>query len=38
MKIHAELAGEGVKYSSAHTKAHYRYVPVLRKCGCDNFK
>jgi hypothetical protein len=37
-KFHAELAGEGVEYSWAHAKAHYRRVPVSRKRGRDNFK
>ncbi len=37
-KFHADLAGEGIEYSWAHPKAHYRCVPVSRKLGRDNFK
>ena len=37
-KFHAELAGEGVEYSWAHAKSHYRRVPVSRKRGRKNFK
>jgi hypothetical protein len=29
---------EGVEYSWAHAKAHYRRMPVSRKQGRDNFK
>ncbi len=36
--FHAELAGEGIEYSSAHAKAFYRRMPVARKRGRDNFK
>ena len=32
-KFHAELAGEGVEYSWAHSKAYYRRMPVSRKRG-----
>ena len=38
LKFHAELAGEGVEYSWAHAKSHYRRVPVSRKRGRENFK
>ena len=37
-KFHAELAGEGVEYSWAHSKAYYRRMPLSRKRGRDNFK
>ncbi|KAI2488938.1 hypothetical protein MHU86_25992 [Fragilaria crotonensis] len=37
-KFHAELAGEGVEYSWAHSKAFYRRMPLSRKRGRDNFK
>jgi hypothetical protein len=37
-KFHAELAGEGVVYSWAHSKAYYRRMPLSRKRGRDNFK
>ncbi len=37
-KFHAELAGEGVEYSWAHSKAHYRRMPLSRKRGRENFK
>jgi hypothetical protein len=37
-KFHTELAGEGVKYSWAHSKAHYRRMPLSRKRGRENFK
>jgi len=37
-KFHAELAGEGIEYSWAHSKAYYRRMPLSRKRGRDNFK
>ena len=37
-KFHAKLAGEGIEYSWAHTKAFYRRMPIARKRGQDNFK
>jgi hypothetical protein len=37
-KFHAELAGEGVEYSWAHSKACYRRMPVSKKKGRENFK
>ena len=37
-KFHAELAGEGVEYSWAHSKSFYRRMPLSRKRGRDNFK
>ena len=37
-KFHAELAGEGVKYSWAHSKSFYRQMPLSRKQGQENFK
>jgi hypothetical protein len=37
-KFCAELAGEGVEYSWAHSKAFYRRMPLSRKRGRDNFK
>ncbi len=37
-KFHAELAGEGVEYSWAHSKSFYRRLPVSRKRGRENFK
>jgi hypothetical protein len=37
-KFHAELAGEGIEYSWACSKAQYRRIPVAAKKGRDNFK
>ncbi|KAI2497782.1 hypothetical protein MHU86_16724 [Fragilaria crotonensis] len=37
-KFHAELAGEGIEYSWAHSKSWYRRVPVSQKRGRENFK
>jgi hypothetical protein len=37
-KFHAELAGEGVEYSWAHSKAFYRRLPLSKKRGRENFK
>ena len=37
-KFHAELAGEGVEYSWAHSKAFYPRFPVSQKRGRENFK
>jgi hypothetical protein len=37
-KFHAELAGEGIEYSWACSKAEYRRLPVAAKKGRDNFK
>ena len=37
-KFHAELAGEGVEYSWAHSKSYYRRMPLSRKRGRENFK
>ncbi len=37
-QFHAELAGEGVEYSWAHSKAYYQCMPLSRKRGRDNFK
>jgi hypothetical protein len=37
-KFHAELAGEGIEYSWAHSKAYYRRIPLSWKRGRDNFK
>lgn len=37
-KFHAELAGEGVEYSWAHSKSVYRRLPISQKKGRDNFK
>jgi hypothetical protein len=37
-KFHAELAGEGVEYSWAHSKAYYQRMLLSRKRGRDNFK
>ena len=37
-KFHAELAGEGIEYSWAHSKAFYRRLPLSQKRGRENFK
>ena len=37
-KFHAELAGEGIEYSWAHSKAFYRRLPLSEKRGRDSFK
>jgi hypothetical protein len=38
-KFHAELAGEGIEYSWAHAKGHYRRMPLARKKqGRESFK
>ena len=37
-KFHAELAGEGVEYSWAHSKSFYRRLPLSQKKGRENFK
>jgi hypothetical protein len=38
-KFHAELAGEGIEYSWAHAKGHYRRSPLaLKKKGRESFK
>ena len=37
-KFHAELAGEGVEYSWAHSKPFYQRLPVSRKRGRENFE
>ena len=37
-KFHAELAGEGVEYSWAHSKSFYRRLQLSQKRGRENFK
>jgi hypothetical protein len=37
-KFHAELAGEGIEYSWAHSKAFYRRLPLSQKRGRESFK
>ena len=37
-KFHAELAGEGIEYSWAHSKSFYRRLPLSQKKGRENFK
>ena len=37
-KFHAELAGEGIEYSWACSKAVFRRLPVAARKGRDNFK
>ena len=37
-KFHVELAGEGVEFSWAHSKAYYQRMPLSRKRGHNNFK
>jgi hypothetical protein len=32
-KFHAELAGEGIEYSWAHSKSFYQHLPLLQKKG-----
>lgn len=37
-KFDAKLSGEGVEYCWAHTKSHYRRIPLSRKRCRENFK
>ncbi|KAI2488872.1 hypothetical protein MHU86_25926 [Fragilaria crotonensis] len=37
-KFHAQLAGEGIEYSWAHSKAFYRRLPLSHKRGQESFK
>ena len=37
-KFHAELAGEGIEYDWAHSKAYYRRQPVSSKKGREKFQ
>jgi fibrillarin-like rRNA methylase len=37
-KFHADIAGEGVKYSWAHSKSIYRRLSLSQKRGQEDFK